>query len=173
MEYLLTFGIGVLVIAVISLIVLGAVWLGKSVRDKSRQYDERQQRARGIAYRNGFITIETLVLLLCGMTAAGTRVELTLPLLVFCLMAGAGVFGVSCILMDAYLGLQEKPKTTVAVLALALAVNLLAFARNSALDPGGNLCWLNLGCAGLMAAMLAAMAVKSFLRRRENQEEDE
>ena len=87
-------------------------------------FDERQERARGKAFKYGFFTLAVLVCLygvldiIIGVpcdTLAGTFL---------CFAAAMTVFAAVCIREDAYLSLYEKPKKVMALFAGLAAFNL-------------------------------------------------
>lgn len=169
-DYMLGFLVGFLVVALIAVVVYRVC--NQEWKPKRCQYDERQQRARGIAYRNGFWAAVAFLLLWEVLQLA----EAPLPpvmLLALGLMIVLGAFAVSCILLDAYLGLRGNPKRTVLLLVVIMAVNLFSAWANFTHNREDGLWWLNLAFGVVMVMMLAALGVKALLRRWEDKEEEE
>lgn len=88
------------------------------------EFDERQQRARGKAALYGFTTL-LVVLYIYGISeiALGRWCD-ALAGVSLCIAIGLGVFAVTCILNDAYLGLKEKPRQIMTMFALVTFFNL-------------------------------------------------
>ena len=90
----------------------------------SMDFDERQESARGKAYQYGFFT---LMVCLYGYGVSemilGRWCE-TLAGMTLCIAISLGVFAVTCILKDAYLGLREKPRQIMTLFTLIAAFNL-------------------------------------------------
>lgn len=116
----LVLGIGVGILAGVLVI---ALLFKKRVLDM--HFDERQERARGVAYKYGFFTL-MFALILYGMlelvlgrwcdAMAGASL---------CLCVGITVFAVTCICKDAYLSLREKPRNIMTMFVIVSALNLL------------------------------------------------
>lgn len=170
-EYMLGFLVGVLVVALIVVVVHRVC--NRGWKPRRCQYDERQQRARGLAYRNGFWTAVAFLLLWELLQIAEIPLPPTMLVLALGLMIVLGVFAVSCILLDAYLGLRDNPQRTVLLLVLVMVINLFSASVNFTYNREEGLWWLNLAFGVVMVIMLAALGVKALLRRREDGEEEE
>ncbi|WP_298021912.1 hypothetical protein [uncultured Dysosmobacter sp.] len=107
----------------IVLALLFAAWLGlvyhfwRREQGPKQPYDERQEQARGVAYKYGFLTLAVCVFLFDTVMTLfpwiGTEVGGYL-----CLDLGVTVFTVTAIRRDAYLRLYERPGKVAALLAL-------------------------------------------------------
>lgn len=140
------------------------------------RFDERQERARGVAFRYGFYTLAACLLaygfsdLVCHWCDA-------LVGCVLCLFAGIAVLAVTAIRRDAYLGLYERPRRIMVLFAVIAAVNL-AIGVLHLLEGGvvvnGILTFrvVNLLVGVLAAVILAAYALRC-LEQQENGEEEE
>lgn len=170
-EYIL----GVIVGVALSVIVIAVIYrlIQGTWRFKRCQFDERQQRARGIAYRNGFWTIIGCQFLWYCLLAAEAPILSGEKMVVLSLVAGLVVFGVSCVMLDAYLGLRDNPSRIVLILAVILGSNLICAGVNLCTNGINGPWWMNLACAIAMTFMLLAMGVKSLMRRGEDGEEEE
>lgn len=171
MEYLLTFGIGVGIIVIVSALVYCAGRLVRGVKRSRRQYDERQQRARGIAYRNACCALELFLFFWFILEVTEIPSPPTIVLLVLAVILGAAVFGVSCILLDAYIGLKESPRRAALLLALCTVADLLCAWTKASHEGMDSEWWLYLMMGAALGAMLAALGIKALLRRREDAEE--
>ncbi|MCD7838265.1 MAG: hypothetical protein LUG65_05060 [Clostridiales bacterium] len=156
-------GVGV---TLLLFLLLRRLWLGKwRVRS---EYDERQKAAQGVAYRNAFWTVMGYLLL--GWVLNLFDVELSAsPLFLFAgVLLGVLVYAVSCILLDAYMGLNDNPRRWVVVTAVIAAVNLVCALFNT---HNASVWTANLLCALLLVAVLITFGVRTLLRR--GREEDE
>jgi len=121
MEY--KFGVLVGIIAGLLVgIALVALLFHKKVLDM--HFDERQELARGKAYQYGFFTLLSCLFAYGVSDLALGRWCDALAGVTFCAAAGLGVFAVTCILKDAYLGLREKPRQVMIMFALIAIINL-------------------------------------------------
>lgn len=132
-------------------------------------FDERQERARGVAFQYGFFT-----LLACGLALGFLDI-----LHHWCdLMAGAAlsacigvtVFAVTAISRDAYLGLYEKPVKIMALFGILAIFNLGLGLRclliGNIVENGVLTYWVtNLMVGGMMLAVMAAYGLRCLLRR--------
>ena len=137
-------------------------------------FDERQERARGVAFKYGFFT------LMAALLAYGTS-ELTLGRWCdamaggcLCLALGISVFAVTCILKDAYLSLREKPRQVMTLSVLIAAGNLcigLVQLRSGHMMEDGVLTFrsTNLIVGAMMLAILAVYLVNYLLRDRDGE----
>ena len=168
MGLLLGAAIGILLVAIIVRICRGR-W---TFRCKN-EYDERQRIAQGKAYRDGFWFLAVSLLLLTIITQ--TLPEFVTPYMRECVMticfAGLGVYVVSCIMRDAYLGLHDKPKPwSIAIGAIAL-MNLIIGIHNAQAD-GIRKGLLNLYCALLLLLVLVSLGIHAIMLKRMDKGED-
>ena len=135
------------------------------------KYDERQKVAQGLAYRNGFWTV---VVLLCGWYILDLC-DLWLPTgrnltILLIMLTGVLVYVVSCIMMDAYIGLNDNRKRTAISLSVLTVSNLgLGFANRAA---GSSTFVMNLLVGCMTLVVLAAIGIKTLLERRNGGEEE-
>lgn len=121
MTYHAGLALGIL-LGVLAGIALVALLLKKKVLDM--HFDERQELARGKAFQYGFFT------LLAAAYAYGVSDVVlgrwcdVLTGVSICIALSVCVFAVACILKDAYLSLQERPRAVMTLFALLSAVNL-------------------------------------------------
>lgn len=110
------------------LVVIGLV-VGKLAGKKlgKAEFDERQQLARGKAYKSGFYTLLAgllAVYLLPNLTEWQPKDPALLPFAVICI--GVTVFACVAVANDAYLGIRQNPRVMLLVLGIIVAGNLLA-----------------------------------------------
>ncbi len=122
--------IGFLVGLVTALLVLTAVYVLSKNKEKLLQnkasYDERQRKARGDAYKAGFIT--ALVCMAGLLIAEFFSIEkggfdLVIPLSVAASVSLA-VFGCVCVWKDAWLSLKDSPQKTILSTSFVVILNL-------------------------------------------------
>lgn len=106
------------------LVVIGLV-IGKLVGKKlgKAEFDERQQLARGKAYKAGFYTL-LAVYLLPIFTEWQPKDAALLPFAAICV--GVTVFACVAVANDAYLGIRQNPRVMLLVLGIVVVGNLLA-----------------------------------------------
>lgn len=151
--------------------------LKKKYRVDVREYDERQNLARGRAYKYGFITMLVLVVLERLAHEAGFVLLDSMQGTALLCLIGLFVFVVSCIWQEAYLTLHETPKMTYVLLAIGGGLNLLsagiAWIQREPLLKDGRLYSgsLSLMVAVFVFAVLAAFALKQWQSNRGGSEE--
>ena len=139
-------------------------------------FDERQERARGVAFRYGFYTM-TVCLLAYGFSDLVYHWCDALVGCVLCVFAGIAVLAVTAIRHDAYLGLYERPRQIMVLFAVVAIVNL-SIGVIHLLDGGtvvnGVLTFrvVNL-LAGILAAVILAAYTLRCLYQQETEEDGE
>lgn len=160
--------LGILLVAIIVRICRGR-W---TLRCKN-EYDERQHIARGKAYRDGFwfMAISLLLLTIITQTLPGFVTSYMRECVMTICFAGLGVYVVSCVMRDAYLGLHDKPKRwSTAIGAIAL-MNLIIGIRNAHAN-GVREGLLNLYCAILLLLVLFSLGIHEIMLKRMDKGED-
>lgn len=128
--YAAGFIVGFLLVVIISMIF-------HVLRKKKRQnqnlptaeYDERQLAARGRAFQIGFF-VTVLYMIVVGILDP-SKLSLPLDLLMYlgaCL--GICIFGIVCIIKDAYLPVRNRPVAMILILLLAAGLNLFCGFRD-------------------------------------------
>ena len=87
-------------------------------------FDERQERARGQAYKYGFWTLMGCLLLYGFSDMVLGRWCDVITGVMLCVAAALMVFASVCIVKDAYLSLKEKPRAIMTLLAVVSVLNL-------------------------------------------------
>lgn len=137
--------------------------------------DERQERARGVAFKYGFFTLLISVFLYgcselvlgrwCDAMAGGS----------ICVGLGMTVFAVVCIWKDAYLSLRERPRRVIPLMLFIglgnLAISILR-AHEGGLLEDGILTFRasNLILGVMVLVILGAYLVTACFRSREEGE---
>ena len=87
-------------------------------------FDERQERARGVAFKYGFFTLMISIYAYGASELAVGRWCDAMTGSCLCVAAGLLVFAVTCILKDAYLSLRERPRRIMTLFVLLTVFNL-------------------------------------------------
>ena len=148
----------------------------KTEQKKGCDYDERQQLARGEAFKYGFFTLLAWVVFTSVICEDGMPQWCSLLVLN---MTGVGlallVFGCYCIAKDAYMSLREKPLSMYIVTGVAgfsnLGVALHHFGEQGGLFEDGK---LGLSMVNLILGIVFILLfIAFFIKMRQNQEETE
>ena len=148
-----------------------ALLFKKKVLDMT--FDERQELARGKAYKYGFQAMGVSVILygILDVTVGEWCDTLTGNLICFCI--GLTVFAVTCILNDAYLSLKEQPRKVMTLCFLVALLNLAIGWANAAhgtvVDGKLSTGAVNLIVGGMSLLLLAVYIINYALRERETE----
>ncbi len=122
MEHSVGYILGLLVGVLVS---VGLIALLFKMKVMDMTFDERQERARGVAYKYGFFTLlGCLVVYGLSDQVLGRWCD-TLTGVMLCICVALTVFASVCITKDAYLSLKEKPRSVMTLFAVIALVNLL------------------------------------------------
>lgn len=128
------------------------------------RFDERQERARGTAYKYGFCALGVSVWIFSQLYQAAPWIGVEAGAFL-CIDLGLTVFAVTAIWKDAYLRLHERPGRAAAGLALCgaagLCVGLLRLREEGPLTDGA----LNLGAALAVISVSDLLVLAVFLYR--------
>lgn len=139
-------------------------------------FDERQERARGVAFKYGFFTLMGAMLVYGLSELTFGRWCDAMAGACLCLAAGVLVFAVICIAKDAYLSLKEKPRYVMTLFTMISAANLvlgvIGLHGGELMDSG----ILTFRCTNLIVGIMTAVIlvvyiVNFFLRQREEEAE--
>lgn len=138
-------------------------------------FDERQERARGVAFKYGFFTLMFAIILYGVLDMALGRWCDAMAGASLCLCAGILVFAVTCIVKDAYLSLKEKPRYVMTLFAVMSIVNIVLGAVHLCdgdLVENGILTFrcTNLVVGVMTTVVLVVYIVNALLRRQEEAE---
>ncbi|MDY5613614.1 hypothetical protein [Dysosmobacter sp.] len=173
MEHSLGYNLGMLMAVLVGALVgVGIVALLFKLKVMDLTFDERQERARGQAYKYGFWTLMTCLLLYGFSDMVLGRWCDVLTGVMLCVAAALIVFGSVCIVKDAYLSLKEKPRTIMTLLTVIALLNLSIGAmnlKNGRVVKDGVLTYgaVNGICGVLMLTILVVYVVNYLLAKRE------
>ena len=138
------------------------------------EFDERQQLARGKAYKAGFYTLLVgllAVYLIPIFTEWQPKDTALLPFAVICI--GVTVFACVAVANDAYLGIRQNPRTMLLVMGVVVVCNLLAgfSVMRSADFPNGITVQnsMNLIIAAMGLIILTALMVRLRMAARDEE----
>ena len=123
------------------------------------EFDERQQLARGKAYKAGFYTLLVgllAVYLIPIFTEWQPKDTALLPFLVICV--GVTVFACVAVANDAYLGIRQNPR------AMLLVLGIVGFADGLAVENS-----MNFIIAAMGLIILAALAIRLRMAARDEE----
>ena len=157
------------------LVGIGIIALLFKLKVMDLTFDERQERARGQAYKYGFWTLLTCLLLYGFSDMVLGRWCDVLAGAMLCIAAALMVFTSVCIVKDAYLSLKEKPRavltTLTVVAALNLAIGVMNWKNGRVVEDGILTSGAVNGICGFMAlVILAVYLVNYLLAKREDAE---
>ena len=169
MEHSVGYILGVLVGAAAG---LGVVALLFKLKVMDLTFDERQERARGQAYKYGFWTMPACLFLYGFSDQIFGRWCDVLTGVMLCVAVALMVFASVCIVKDAYLSLKEKPRTIMTLLTVITLLNLSIGAMNLKSDrvvKDGVLTYgaVNGICGVMMLTILVVYLVNYLLAKRE------
>ena len=138
-------------------------------------FDERQERARGQAYKYGFWTLLSCLLLYGFSDQIFGRWCDVLVGAMLCIAAALLVFASVCIVKDAYLSLKEKPRAVMTLLTVVSILNLgigIMNWKHGRVVEDGVLTFASVnGISGLMTlVILVVYLVNYLLAKREDGE---
>ena len=158
-----------------ALVGVGIVALLFKLKVMDLTFDERQERARGQAYKYGFWTL-VVCLLLYGFSdmVLGRWCDVITGVML-CLSGALVVFASVCIVKDAYLSLKEKPRKIMTLLAVVSVLNLAIGAmnlKNGRVVENGVLTYgaVNGICGVITLTILVVYVVNYLLAKREEAE---
>lgn len=157
------------------LVGVGVVALLFKLRVVDTTFDERQERARGQAYKYGFWTLLACLMLYGVSDEALGRWCDVLTGVMLCGAVAITVFAAVCIVKDAYLSLKEKPRTVMTLFAvitlLNLGIGVLHMLDGSVVEDGVLTAGaVNLICGVMVLVILVIYMVNYLLARREDGE---
>ena len=172
MEHSLGYIFGLLVGILVG---VGIVALLFKLKVMDLTFDERQERARGQAYKYGFWTLLSCLLLYGFSDQIFGRWCDVLVGAILCIAAALMVFASVCIVKDAYLSLKEKPRTIMTLLTVITLLNLSIGAMNLKSDrvvKDGVLTYgaVNGICGVMILTILVIYVVNYLLGKREDAE---
>ena len=158
-----------------ALVGVGIVALLFRLKVMDLTFDERQERARGQAYKYGFWTLMTCLLLYGFSDMALGRWCDVIAGVMLCVAVALVMFASICIVKDAYLSLKEKPRTIMTLLtvvgSLNLAIGIMNWKNGRVVQDGILTFGAANGICGIMVlVILAVYVVNHLLAKREDAE---
>jgi len=130
-------------------------------------FDERQERARGQAYKYGFWTLLSCLLLYGFSDMILGRWCDVITGAMLCVAAALLVFASVCIVKDAYLSLKENPRAVMTLLTVVSILNLgigIMNWKNGRVVENGILTFAAVnGICGLMTLVILVVYVVNYL----------
>lgn len=179
---------GVVVGILFGILLVGGVWaLLKKVIMKdshpeikgSKRYDERQLLAQGFAYKCGFwcIVVYEAIFTFGRFVPDFKFFQHNINGLLGMLI-GVLVYGIICVVKDAYISIYDKPAQTFGTLGIILVANVLPVItmftdHRVMVQEQLNTNMLNLYCSVMVVIMMIAVAIKMVLNKRQDALEDE
>ena len=167
MEHSLGYIVGIVVGILVG---VGIVALLFKLKVMDLTFDERQERARGQAYKYGFWTLLTCLLLYGFSDMVLGRWCDVLTGVMLCVAASLMVFASVCIVKDAYLSLKEKPRTVMTMLTVVSILNLVIGVmnwKNGRVMEDGILTFAAVnGICGIMVLVILVIYVANYLLGR-------
>ncbi len=148
---------------------LAIVAIAMALKKKKWVFDERQQLARGKAFKAAYITLLiSMFLLRLVQEFADAVIFGTFMVELVALFISLAVFAIVCIFNDAYLSLNERPKTVMLVASgialLNLGIGLMNIHNMGAAEKAAlPLVSINLICAGVLAAIVIVFGVRTAI----------
>ena len=172
-----TYQWGILVGILVGIVIVAAIfWFNKKTTGtiNGGDFDERQQLLRGKAFQKGFL----MMLILSGVYWVVVELILQRPLMkdglsgVVIALLSVGVFGIDCILHDAFFTVKNKPVTYIALFSactLAQVPSAISNIRSGSVLENGVLTFsvLPIVCAVVFLGILFAIIVKRALPEKE------
>lgn len=156
---------GVLIGLVLSIVAFVIIAIILKMKNCEQKYDERQELARGRAYKHGFITL----LLYCVVVGLADmyleRAYISTAALIGVFLS-VTVFVIECIFTDAYFAVGQKPRSWLVLSGFVATLNLCIFTVNFAegepLIVNGVLTYyiINLVCGLMFLAIFVAIVMK-------------
>ena len=176
MNLSLGYNFGILAAVLVGALVgLGIIALLFRLKIMDLTFDERQERARGQAYKYGFWTLITCLLLYGFSDMILGRWCDVIAGVMLCVAVAMVMFASVCIVQDAYLSLKEKPRTIMILLtvvgSLNLAIGIMNWKNGRVVQDGILTFGAANGICGIMVlVILAVYVVNHLLAKREDAE---
>lgn len=164
MEHSVGYMLGLLVGVLVG---VGIIALLFKLKVMDLTFDERQERARGQAYKYGFWTLLSCLLLYGFSDMILGRWCDVITGAMLCVAAALLVFASVCIVKDAYLSLKENPRAVMTLLTVVSILNLgigIMNWKNGRVVENGILTFAAVnGICGLMTLVILVVYVVNYL----------
>lgn len=150
-----------------------AVWFWRREGTGGARFDERQEQARGTAYKYGFFTLAVSIWLFSQFAKVFPWIGAEAGGFLY-LSFGGAAFSVTAIWKDAYLKLHERPERTMAALALGgiscLCLSAFYVRKEGVLVDGTLSLWVVVAVISVqLLLILAVFLCRHFRVRREEE----
>lgn len=141
------------------------------------EYDERQQRIRGKAYKYGFYTMLLYHVLMIGLYLGGITIPVDPYVTEFIgIFLGCTVLGTYCVWNDVYWGLNNDHKRYYIIFSVCLLLNLLPIAVPALTGEFkkhgfGGAPTINLLVIIMMAILLIELGIKHLIDKKKDEED--
>ena len=142
------------------------------------EYDERQQRIRGKAYKYAFYTMILYHVFMIGLSFADISIPIE-PYVseFFGIFLGCTVLGGYCVWHDVYWGLNNNKKRDFVIFGVCLLLNLFpvvmpALSGEFARDGISGAPMINIMVIIMMLILLVELGIKHLIDKNKNDEED-
>ena len=142
------------------------------------EYDERQQRIRGKAYKYAFYTMIMYHVFKIGLSFTGISIPVE-PYVseFFGIFLGCTVLGAYCVWNDVYWGLNNDKKRYFIIFGICLLLNLIpvvmpALSGEFERDGIGGAPMMNILVIIMMAILIIEMGIKHLIDKNKEDEED-
>lgn len=137
-------------------------------------FDERQERARGVAFKYGFFALMFAMIFYGMLDMVLGRWCDAMAGATLCICVGLLVFAITCIVKDAYLSLKESPRHVMTLFTVISAVNIILGAVHiwdGDIVENGILTFRCTNLAvGIMSTVVLAVYIVNFLLSRRDGE---
>lgn len=139
---------------------------------KVNQFDERQQRYRGMAYKYSYSTLCLYLVALGCVQAAMDKLPGDFLTLAFLgIVLSITVFALICIRHDAYLSIWEKPKQIIVLLVILAIFNIVI--GLVIINNGTNVAFLDYHYINLICGLMLVIILIYFIIRQLSRSKDE
>ena len=170
---------GLLVGLIVGVIIVAVVLMynkGTYGSATGSDFDERQKLLRGQAFQKAFFAMmgfSVVYWMLAKLILQHPIMEDGLSSMI-CVLLGVGVFGIDCILHDAYFTVRNKPKTYIilftAVTICQIPAAVINVSQGTVVENGVlTFSVLPIACAVLFLCILCAILIKQMADRKEEE----
>jgi MFS family permease len=155
------------------ILALALILIANNNRKVRSEYDERQLRVRGDAYRYAFYTVVIWEVFLFILAFGEIRLPIPEYVLHFTgILAGVIVLSSYCIWKDAYWGLNNNRKRYGIILVVAGLLNALPLFMTLSSGSGSDFPYVNLLTCIMLLVVGIELLLKHFLDQRAENAED-
>ena len=177
MEYMMGFMAGLLIV----IVVFAVIWKVSGSESLKGDYDERQERIRGVGYK--YAMYANLIMLVAYMILSMFIEDIPLypgEVALTIIIVSVVIYALYCIRKDAFFGVRYKSRTYLILLGFVVVINLLgavmALADGDWIEDGRYIefgFYSNMMCVIGFGTILAAILARNASRRKEEQLDEE